>query len=41
MSVLREIADNPLAFGLLFFLGVFIANRTIKAIKLINKINKL
>ena len=41
MNIIREIAENPTAAGLLFFLAAFIANRTLKLIKLLKETDNL
>ena len=39
MNIIREIAENPTAAGLLFFLAAFIANRTFKLINILKQLD--
>ena len=38
MNIIREIAENPTAAGLLFFLAAFIANRTLKLVRILKQL---
>ena len=39
MNIIREIAENPTAAGLLFFLAAFIANRTLKLVRILKQLD--
>ena len=39
MEIIREIAENPTAAGLLFFLAAFIANRTLKLVRILKQLD--
>ena len=39
MNIIREIAENPTAAGLLFFLAAFIMNRTIKLFNILKQLD--